>query len=231
MNHDFASTFQPLKGADRAALIIRHGDRHEILAHSIKDSLSVGLTEKGFCDAEEFGRSLPFFPMVRFFHSPAVRCRETAQTISIGAMSQGIVVELIQEELKLCAPYVRDDRCLIEADRLGKDFLRSWMSGQIDPEWVYGMGPSAYLVVEPILSRLRENENCLDIHVSHDWDIMLLREFILGIRHEDAGWLSCLDGMTFLPNGEGCRACYRESCVTFDVNDGRVRRSWADEIQ
>jgi broad specificity phosphatase PhoE len=219
------STLRPLKGAERAALIIRHGDRHEITAHNIKESLSVGLTEKGFSDAERFGRSLPFFLTIRLFHSPAVRCRETAQMISRGAGSQGIDVVLIQEEWKLCAPYMRDDRCLQEAARLGYDFLRTWMSGQISPELVDGVESSAFQVVEPILSRLPGKENCLDIHVSHDWDIMLLREFILGIRHEEAGWLSCLDGMSFLPRDGGCRVCYREDCVTINVNDGCVRRS------
>lgn len=200
--------------------MIRHGDRNKILSHDVEGSLSVGLTEKGFTDAEDFGRSIPFFSTIRIFHSPAVRCRETAQMISRGARSQGLTVELIQEEWNLCAPYVKDDRCLKEADRLGMDFFRTWMSGQISSDWVDGAESSAYMVVEPILSRLKEKEDCLDVHVSHDWDIMLLREFILGIKHEDAGWLSCLDGISFFQKDGGYRACYRERCAPIKINDG-----------
>jgi hypothetical protein len=33
--------------------------------------------------------------------------------------------------------------------------------------------------------------------VSHDWNILVLRELLLGVLHEDAGWLNFLDGLAF----------------------------------
>jgi hypothetical protein len=50
----------------------------------------------------------------------------------------------------------------------------------------------------------------LDLHVSHDWNIIVLRELVCGVRHEDAGWLDFLDGVVFTPTAAGLRAAYRQ---------------------
>jgi broad specificity phosphatase PhoE len=206
-----------LCGKGRAALMIRHAERYPI--RSVLDSLGVGLTEKGKADATEIGTLLPHYPYYRLFHSPALRCRETAEGISAGIRSNRGRVTLIEEDDTLCSPYVKDERCLIDADRLGDDFLRSWLDGRIDPDWIHCPEPSMVMVLGPVLKRMLEGEGHLDIHVSHDWDIMLIRETLMGIRHEDEGWLRCLNGMVFVPNGHGYEALYADRRKTFDFGD------------
>jgi hypothetical protein len=54
----------------------------------------------------------------------------------------------------------------------------------------------------------------LDLHVSHDWNILTLRERLCGVRHEEAGWLNFLDGVAFTVAVDGLRAVYRDHAVT-----------------
>ena len=45
---------------------------------------------------------------------------------------------------------------------------------------------------------------------THDWNIMLVRETYLGVRHEEQGWAEFLDGpVLVLHNGE-CRLTWRD---------------------
>ncbi|MFA5313113.1 MAG: hypothetical protein WC375_07360, partial [Methanomassiliicoccales archaeon] len=154
----------------------------------------------------------------RLFHSPALRCRETAEGIAAGIRSIGGRVMLIEEDASLCSPYVKDERCLIDADRLGDHFMREWLDGRIDQDWIHSAESSTVLVLGPVLERMLEGGEHLDIHVSHDWDIMLIRETVMGIRHEDEGWLRCLNGMVFHPNGRGYEAVYADKRKAFDID-------------
>ena len=39
---------------------------------------------------------------------------------------------------------------------------------------------------------------------------MILREHLCGVRHEETGWLTYLDGVAFAPAASGVRAIYRD---------------------
>jgi hypothetical protein len=209
-----------LQGKDRAALMIRHAERFPM--RSVFDSPGIGLTEKGKSDAKEYGHALPFYPYYRLFHSPALRCRETAENIATGIGSSGGTVMLIEEVPTLCSPYVKDPRCLKEADLLGDDFMRAWLDDGLDPDWIDDAETSTVLVLKPLLERLLEGGGHLDIHISHDWDVMLARETIMGITHENVGWLSYLDGMMFSPNGHRYEAIYGNRRTTFGINGLKI---------
>jgi hypothetical protein len=210
MNSNAARMVQSVGKADRVAMIIRHADRHEIPSNRMNDSLKVGLTEKGFEEARCFGSSLPRYSSYRVFHSPAKRCVETAEMIAEGLIDQGQKVAPIEEDWNLCAPYIKDERCFIEASRLGNSFIRSWFSGQINDQWVHGTRDSARTLLAPIIRKLNGQRTGMDIHVSHDWDIMLLRETLLGLKHEEIGWLNYLDGLVFIPDRDKIKVCYHD---------------------
>jgi len=209
----------PSRGGPRA-VIVRHAARHPI--EDIRRSLEVGLTEQGMEDAERFGRSLRGYRL-RLFHSPAVRCRETAEAIRRGAEAAGALVSLVSPEPALCAPYLKDDACLAEASRLGKGFIRAWFDGQFPERWICRPSVAADMVLGPVLARLSEpgGEGRLDIHVSHDWEISLLREELLGVRHEEAGWPAYLDGITLSWEVDEASARWRSAERRFRFEGGR----------
>ena len=202
-------------GNGPCAIILRHAERHHV--PSIAESLAVGITEKGRKDAFEAGRSIQGAGTIRLFHSPAVRCRETAEAIAEGFLSAGGMVESTKETWDLCAPYLLDTIILKEADRQGHAFMRSWFDGKFDPEWILPTSESADMVLAPIIAGLQEDgwAERMDIHVSHDWEIVLLRDELFGTRYEEEGWIEYLDGIKFLPGGTGFRAMTAKATTEF----------------
>lgn len=183
------------------AAIVRHADRPSIA--SVTESLGVGLNEKGRENARMFGERITGERQVRFFHSPAVRCRETAEAMSVGLAGNGNKVLSCTETWDLCAPYLLDDRTLEVADRLGHGFIRAWFNGEIPKEWILPAPDASDKVVHPILERLADpcGTTRLDIHVSHDWEIVLLRDTLFGTHYELDGWIEYLDGIVFMKDG------------------------------
>ncbi len=79
------------------------------------------------------------------------------------------------------------------------------------------------MVMAPIVSKLSEDGGAdrLDIHVSHDWEISLLREELFGLRYEDVGWPPFMDGILFRTDGADVVASYRSSESLFTMVNGR----------
>jgi hypothetical protein len=208
----------------RASLVIRHAERFPIL--SALNNHHVGLTEKGFADAVEFGRSLVGYQKLRLFYSPAKRCRETAQSIARGAGEAGIEIIAIEEAPDLSgSANILDVSCLKVADTMGQDFIRAWFSGRIDPRTIKELAKAAEDMSAPIVGRLLDQEaaGLLDINVSHDWNIMAMRENYLRLRHEDLGWLNYLDGLAFFPSGSAVGIAYGEHRAALPLNGNRGR--------
>lgn len=206
------------------AIIVRHAARHPIV--DLQSSLKVGLTDEGMKDAHCFGSSLTSFPTVRLFHSPALRCRQTAECIMRGLEGNGASASITGPEPNLCAPYMKDESCLTVAARSGKGFIREWFEGRLDREWILPTGPAADMVLAPIVERLLEpdGQGRLDIHVSHDWEISLLREELLGLRYEDAGWPPFLDGILICTDRSDLRVMYNSHEAPLVMVNGRRPR-------
>ena len=203
------------------AVIVRHAARYPI--DDIRKSLEVGLTDEGMEDARRFGSALRGFNRVRFFHSPAVRCRETAESMRQGVEGNGTITSLTGPEHNLCAPYLKEEACLIKVAKDGQQFIRAWFEGRFNEDHIMGTSKAADMVLSPIVDRLTEpgGKGRLDVHVSHEWEINLLREELLGIRYEDAGWPPFLDGILFQPNESGFLAHYRSSVAPFCMVEAR----------
>lgn len=204
------------------SVVVRHAERHEV--RSIGDSLEVGLTEKGREDSHRFGEAIRGSRTVRMFHSPAVRCRETAAGIAEGLRSNGHEVISIEESPLLCAPYLKDTCVLRDADRLGHEFMRAWFEGRFDPRWLLPTPEAADMVLSQVIDGLATSpDDRLDIHVSHDWEVVLLREELLDIRYENAGWVGYLTGLAFTCRGQGYVALAPEGEGRFAFRGGRRR--------
>lgn len=202
--------------ADRpAAAILRHAERFPIL--DTADPTLAEITPTGAAAAEVFGSRIRGFDCVRIFHSPVKRCRQTAECIARGLSATGCPVEIAGPEVTLGVDYILD---LKEAGRLttlhGDHFVRLWFSGEIAPPVMRVATHIAADKLAYLAQRLQEpspHGRRLDLHVSHDWNVIVLREHVLRVRHEEAGWLTFLDGIAFSADVAGLHAFYRDQTV------------------
>lgn len=199
-----------------AAVFLRHAERFPILEAT--DHTLAELTPQGIAAAEAFGARVHGFDRVRIFHSPVKRCRQTAEGIARGLESKGLPVEIAGPAEALGVDYILDPT---ETSRLatlhGDHFIRLWFSGQVESTVI--RAPEQIATRKLVFLTQRLQEPCaqgrrLDLHVSHDWNILALRELLCGVRHEDAGWLNFLDGVAFSSAPSGLRAVYRDRAVT-----------------
>jgi hypothetical protein len=139
--------------------------------------------------------------------------------IADGLRSNGNEVRLVQETWSLCAPYLKDENVLREADRLGHGFMREWFDGRLDRRWILPTPEAADMVLSPIVSGLREDGPVgrTDIHISHDWEIVLLRDELFGTRYEEEGWVDYLDGIMFSFGRGGLEARTSNSATRFSI--------------
>lgn len=210
--NELLETIAGLKTVPAVAAVMRHAARHPI-ANPAEPTLAE-ITTEGALAATEFGARLTGFDRVRLFHSPVKRCGQTAACIAQGAARAGLAVELVGAREEIGIDYIVD---LAEAGRLtvlhGDHFVRLWVEGKIPPTVVRSPQSLTTLQTDFVGARLREptgGGRRLDLHVSHDWNIMALREVLLQIRFEAAGWLTFLDGVTFTDDATGMRAIYRQ---------------------
>jgi hypothetical protein len=215
MGDELLDTLHSLPPQTHAAAFLRHAERHKILDAS--DPTLAEITEAGAAAAERLGARLTGFGCVRLFHSPVKRCRQTAECIARGLASRGVPAELVGPEDALGIDYILD---LKEAGRLtvlhGDHFVRLWFTGQVSEQVIERAEKIAAYKIDHLVRRLEEPCSIgrrLDLHVSHDWNIIVLRELLVGVRHEEAAWLNFLDGVVFTPQGQGLRAMYRDRNV------------------
>lgn len=195
------------------ALFLRHAERFPIVDYA--SSTLAELTPDGGDAAEAFGAQLAGFPRIRLFHSPVNRCRQTAERIARGAAAAGVQVELVGPQAPLGIDYILDDDALEPLLlRHGDAFVRLWFSGQIAERIIRPPQALAAAWLTYLTAQMDHDPARLDLHVSHDWNAMILREFLLGIRHEDAGWLTFLDGLVFRLERASLNVAYRAHSVT-----------------
>lgn len=194
------------------AAVLRHAAREEIVDPT-RPELPL-LTAEGHAAAEAFGASLGDFARVRLFFSPVQRCQQTAEGIARGVRRLGATAEIHGSHEALGIGYTRDRD---EFGRLfelhGPHFVRLWCGGELPANVIDPADRCASEILAHIRERLAEvasTPRALDLHVSHDINIMAVREQFVGLRHEDVGWLNFLDGVAFGWRESGLRAIYRE---------------------
>lgn len=208
------NTLQSIE-APSVAAIIRHAERYPIVDPS--RPCDAEIKPAGAEAARAFGAGLSGFDSVRLLHSPVTRCRQTAECIAEGASKIGLRTEILGPQEVLGVDYILD---LVEAGRLtalhGDHFVRLWFEKKIPEAVIWSTDRLAEAKFSFLRRRLLEPHSGgrrLDLHVSHDWNIIVLREYLLGVRHEDTGWLDFLDGLCFSNTEERLRAYYRNRSV------------------
>lgn len=218
--HELLDTLATLPSAPAVAAVMRHAARHPI-ANPAEPALAE-ITADGAKAATEFGARITGFDRLRLFHSPVKRCGQTAACIAAGAARAGLAADLVGAREEIGIDYIFDQP---EAGRLtilhGDHFVRLWIDGKIPTSVVRSARTLVRRHADFVTARLSDpagGGRRLDLHVSHDWNIILLREVLLAVRHEEAGWLTFLDGVAFAAEAGGIRAVYRRKSAALPAS-------------
>lgn len=201
----------------RAAILMRHAERGHF--NHPAEGASVPITPKGAIDAEVLGRALAQWQCLDLSHSPVGRCRQTAEAIGRGALTEGARVTMRGEEARLGGPYMLNvPAALDKAGELGSRFVREWFDGRICYSLFKSRRDTAMEQLAIVNAQLTTVERGLAVLVTHDWNLLAVREEVFGIRHEEDRWPGFLDGIVLWRSSNGLHVAYGNATTTLDLN-------------
>lgn len=212
-------SFRSAQTFGRPHVLLRHAERDRI------DDPTVGwdaaLTDRGRATAVDLGRELAADGPFSVSHSPVPRCGETAEALTEGIRAAGGQVRADGVVDALAGPYLRNPVEAMQAARdLGDRFVRAWFAGELPVELIDGRADSARSQLRAMVKSAAAQRGASDearsaaapcaLLVSHDWNLLAVREEYFGIRHEQAGWPGFLDGVALVLTDKGVVLTYRE---------------------
>ncbi len=195
-------------GVGRAALIMRHSAREYVPG---RHDLENPLTDAGRRYAEAFGAALGPSWALRAYSSPAGRCVETAERISLG---QGAApMGRVRAVEALGVFYVLDQqrmfKAMAETSMNLPSFVAAWLSGALGEDIMMRADAAAEALIRLLWARLKgrpegpSRRALLDLHVSHDLTLYLLRGAVAGLAPDEDFPVRYLDGLAlFEHNGQ-----------------------------
>jgi broad specificity phosphatase PhoE len=198
------TVIQQLRHRDitKIAAIVRHSERFYGTTPSSEPFM--GLTPAGMEYAVEMGQNFPAAPLPRLYSSPFGRCIETAYLIDKGFTRQhGIGLPHNQPREQLAPFYIKDiKKALNLLKELGtRIYIRNWFDNRLDETVMENPATTTASLIRFMTERVNDlADNEIAICVSHDWNIFPLKEFALGLTHEEAGDIGYLDGVVFFEN-------------------------------
>jgi len=204
------------------AMIIRHAEREPI--KRMVNALDAPLTEKGKQDSFNLGQRLSGLSPIKLFHSPAPRCRETAEKVREGINNKSGNAENCGESWDLGAPYITGDWQIIaeKVEKIGySKFIRLWFDNNYDDGFLMPLDRAAHIQLMIMINQLK-NETVSTINITHDWNIMLLREYFFGLRHEDMDIPDFLDGVISFIKGNEIHLLYDNESRIIDLDTYKI---------
>jgi broad specificity phosphatase PhoE len=197
------SSISAIPPFDRMVLLVRHAERSAVIRN--RTHATAMLTEQGHADSRALGRVLARrFGAPVLWHSPVPRCRQTAEGLALGAAAAG------------CRVAVRGPLDWLGGDHIGghpewidaqvavdgpEGFLRRWFDGRFTAGQITPIADAASYQLRHALAQLEGLSTPVAVDVTHDWNLMLMRELFLGLRHEDVGLIPFLDMVALLQRG------------------------------
>lgn len=170
------------RGVAHAVVLMRHAAREfDPALHDLDNPL----TAQGRARALELGGRLPGAVTLRGYASPPERCMETAALLLEGHRRQGGAVTRHRPLEALGVFYALDQRKMWQAMHQAGglvEFVSGWIRGEAPPDAMISADTAARLVLGVLAEKLRRPlaDAQLDLCVSHDMTLYLLREVLLG---------------------------------------------------
>jgi phosphohistidine phosphatase SixA len=205
--------------AGPVALMIRHAERYPI--ERMINALEVQLTERGLRDSYNLGEKLTRFCPINIYHSPVPRCKQTAESIFEGIQSQDTRATLSGYLLELGGPYITGDWNVIAAtiEKQGHNqFIRRWFDDDLPPTLIMSLPKAARIQLKILVNQLTST-HLSSINVTHDWNIMILREYYFKLKHELIGDPDFLDGLYAYMSGSNIILRYHENETIIDTSE------------
>lgn len=184
-------------GAEKVSVIMRHSDR--FFPTEISMEPFMGLTEKGKEFAVKLGTQLPANPRPRLFSSHFGRCIETAYLIDKGYIkAHGIFNGHNAQAVELSPFYITDiHKAITLVQELGSvKFLRKWFNHEISEDIMQNPEMAADTITDFMIKKMQHiNKGEIVICVSHDWNLFPLKEYKLGLPHEEYGTVGYLESV------------------------------------
>jgi broad specificity phosphatase PhoE len=178
---------------DLVGRVLARGVRHPVvlMRHSAREfapdrhDLENPLTERGRELALALGARLPKALTLRAYASPPERCMETAALVLAAHARDGGAVTRHRPLEALGVFYALDQMKMWKAmDAAGGlvPFVESWIQGQAPADAMIPADVAARLLLRVLAEKLRAPvaERQLDLCVSHDMTLYLMREVLLG---------------------------------------------------
>jgi phosphohistidine phosphatase SixA len=194
----------------KVAIILRHAERHPIVNYI--NALDPCLTEKGMADAYHFGRFFKEFDPIKLYHSPVLRCKQTADSIFSGLLSINRKATLVGHLSELGGPYITSpwEGITANLEHIGHAaFIRKWFNYEFPSEYIMPLDLAAKSQLRILINQLNSDDSST-INITHDWNIMLLREYYFNLRHEDIGEPEYLDGLCAYILDDSLHLIYRQ---------------------
>ena len=188
------------EGVDRALLLLRHSAREYVDG---RHDLDNPLTDAGRHYAERLGAALPKGATVRAYASPPHRCMETAERMLAGHEAGGGAVTRHRPQEALGVFYALDQMKLWQAMREAGGlvpYVEGWIAGTIGPDIMIPAETAARLLLAVLAEKLQNPvaDRHLDVCVSHDMTLYLMRTVLLGVPLA-AQPVAYLDGLVLFP--------------------------------
>ncbi len=169
-------------GVQHAVVLMRHSAREfDPAVHDLANPL----TEEGRECCLRFGKALPKDLTLRAYASPAVRCLETAELILASHREAGGEVTRHRPVEALGVFYVLDQMKMWKGmNEVGGmvNYLQQWFAGDVPADAMMPSQLAATLVLRVLTEKLSSPIDTpqLDICVSHDMTVHLVRDRLLG---------------------------------------------------
>jgi len=187
------------QGIQKISLLVRHSER--LFSTEARMEPFMELTEAGKAYAYDFGRTLRPDPLPKLYSSFMGRCIETAYLIDKGYTgTHNRALEHNTVDARLSPFYIKDiDRALKRILADGNElFIRNWFDGKMDEGIMENPSITADLICDLMIEQLQHlPADQMAVSITHDWNIYPLKEFKLGLRHEECGDVGFLESVLF----------------------------------
>ncbi|MBT3311613.1 MAG: hypothetical protein HN737_04725 [Desulfobacterales bacterium] len=185
------------QGINRISVIIRHSARNYDKENPEREAFMT-LTENGKNLSYKFGSSIPNGIVMNLYSSSVGRCIETAYLIDKGYVAAGGKTISNVIDSTLSPFYVRSAQELFKL--IGKpgdtDFISRWFSGEISTELIDNPEDAAKKIVKSLAEKTKKSiDDNINVCISHDWNLFLVKEYFLKQRYKDHRKVEYLEGV------------------------------------